>query len=98
MLQEHEHAHLRNLLGLRIRMLRKRSYFTQEELAHRIGTSRSFLSRVERGTRSLSFDALCDISDACALSVSELLQGVDLTKCHDEEDGKDLTDMSYPVR
>lgn len=80
MLNEHDRERLRILLGRRIRALRKGRHLTQEQLAFQIGTSRSFLSRVEHGTRALSIDELNEISEVFMLSVSELLTGVELSE------------------
>ena len=53
------------ILGQRIREMRKERDLTQEDLAHESDIDRSYIGGVERGERNLSFDKLCQI--ACAL-------------------------------
>lgn len=84
MLDEQEHAQLRLQFGQKLRLLRRRRLFTQEQLASRIGVGRSFLSRVEHGLRILNYDELCEISEALTLSLSELFKGIESPKHHND--------------
>jgi transcriptional regulator with XRE-family HTH domain len=45
---------------------------TQKQLAERAGISVDFLSLIERGKNSPSFDNLDDLADALGVSVAEL--------------------------
>ena len=63
---------LREKFGNRIRLLRGDRGLTQEQLAERAGISVDFLSLIERGKNSPSFDNLDDIAGALGVSVAEL--------------------------
>jgi len=52
------------MLGERIREMRKFKNLTQEGLALKSDIDRSYLGGVERGERNLSFDKLCQIAQA----------------------------------
>ena len=49
-------------LGKRVRTLRKDRGWTQEELAHRSGLNRSYMSDVERGKSDVSLSTLQKIA------------------------------------
>lgn len=68
--------HLLLRLGKRIRSLRKDRGWTQEELAHRSGLNRSYMSDVECGRSDLSLSTLQKIARPLGISVAELLTGV----------------------
>jgi len=55
-----------------VRSLRAERGLTQEQLAERAGISVDFLSLVERGKSSPSFENLEEIADALEVSVAEL--------------------------
>lgn len=76
MLSARDIEQLRFLLGRRIRLLRKRVSLTQEQLARRVQMERSRLSRIEHGSRTLTFNELAVIADEFDLSLSELFEGV----------------------
>lgn len=59
-------------LGERIRILRKRSGWTQVEFAERVGIDRSFLADVERGKRNVSILNLELIAKGLKVSLSQL--------------------------
>ncbi len=67
-----EASQLREKFGARVRSLRSASGLTQEQLAERAGISVDFLSLVERGKNSPSFENLDDLADALGVSVSSL--------------------------
>ncbi len=48
-------------IGLQIRQARKSMNMTQEQLAHKIGRERSFISKVEREGSNLTLSTLYDI-------------------------------------
>ena len=63
-------------LGKRIRSLRKALRWTQEELAHRSGLNRSYMSDVECGRSDVSLSTLQKIARPLGIAVAELLTGV----------------------
>jgi len=65
-------SQLRERFGLRVRFLRIGGGLTQKQLAERAGISVDFLSLIERGKNSPSFDNLDDLADALGVSVAEL--------------------------
>lgn len=67
------------MIGKRIRRQRKKCKLTQEQLAERANISTSFMGHIERGTRKMSVDTLCEISLVLDCPVDELL-GMGLLK------------------
>jgi transcriptional regulator with XRE-family HTH domain len=63
---------LRELFGRRVQFLRKSRGLTQEVLAEKIGISIDFLSLIERGRNSPSFDNLEQFGQAFGLPVAAL--------------------------
>jgi transcriptional regulator with XRE-family HTH domain len=53
---------LKQLFGQRIRWLRKSKNITQEQLAEKAGCSTEYISRIERGIVSPSFEILSRLS------------------------------------
>jgi transcriptional regulator with XRE-family HTH domain len=53
-------------------LLREERHFTQEELAEHAGISVDFLSLIERGRNSPSFENLEALADALGTSVASL--------------------------
>lgn len=66
----------RQLLGQRIRKLRKENGLTQERLALMVNIQQSYLSRLEAGDRNPSFDLLVKIADALGMTLSELFKDI----------------------
>ena len=62
------------LLGKRIRELRKKKGLTQEELGARAGISYKYLGSIERGLENPSFRHLAKIARALGVELSELFQ------------------------
>jgi transcriptional regulator with XRE-family HTH domain len=63
---------LRQQSGKRIRSIRKERGLTQEEFAELVGISVDFLSLIERGINSPSFEALERISKVLKIPVQDL--------------------------
>lgn len=63
-------------LGNRIREKRKALGWTQEDLADNAGIDRSYIGGVERGERNLTFNVLCQISEALRCDVATLTKGI----------------------
>jgi transcriptional regulator with XRE-family HTH domain len=62
----------RKEFGLRIRKNRKSLGLSQEQLAHRSGLHRNYISDVERGRRNLSLDALLRLANGLSINIREL--------------------------
>lgn len=60
-------------LGRRIRERRRSVGLSQEELGHRAGIDRSYISGLERGLRNPTFQVLNQIAGALACTVAALL-------------------------
>jgi transcriptional regulator with XRE-family HTH domain len=67
-----EASQLRERFGQRVRWLRGEHGLTQEQLAERAGISVDFLSLIERGKSSPSFENLDELADALEVTVAEL--------------------------
>jgi len=63
-------------LGEQIRACRKRAALTQEALAEKAELSVVFISLLENGWRTASFDSLVRISKALDVRLEELVRGV----------------------
>lgn len=62
-------------VGERIKKRRTELGWTQEQLAQKAGISKSFLSELENGKRSVSADNLLDIARVLNLSLDYLMTG-----------------------
>lgn len=60
-------------IGLNIRKKREEHELEQQELAHRIGISKTLLSYIESGTRSPSLSVVVALADALHCSIDELI-------------------------
>lgn len=63
------------LVGRRIRQLRREHKWSQEELALRLRLHPQDLARMERGERRVSLDTLRDLMAVFEVGLSELLEG-----------------------
>lgn len=63
--------------GQALRHNRMAAGLSQEELAHRSGLHRTYVSDVERGTRNLSLWTVKKLSDALGLPASRILASVE---------------------
>jgi ribosome-binding protein aMBF1 (putative translation factor) len=66
----------RKLLGARIRKLRDRKGWSQEEFADICGINRSYMGRIERGELNLTLDSLEKVGKGLGTSVAALLKGI----------------------
>lgn len=66
----------RRKLGEAVRNFRKAAGYTQEVLAERANLSAIFVSRIERGVESPSFDSLVKIANALGVPVRKLVEGI----------------------
>jgi transcriptional regulator with XRE-family HTH domain len=65
---------LKTLLGMTIKTQRASLGISQEELAHRAGLHRTYVSDIERGVRNPSLDSVEKLARALELSVSQLFE------------------------
>jgi transcriptional regulator with XRE-family HTH domain len=70
-------ADIRERFGFAVKLRREELGLTQEELAHRAGIHRTYLSDVERGGRNLSLVNIERLARALQLPVSGLFQLVE---------------------
>jgi transcriptional regulator with XRE-family HTH domain len=63
----------RRTLGRKIRACRKRSQFSQEELAEKADLSYKYLGEVERGYVNISLDSLARIAKALGVRLRDLV-------------------------
>lgn len=59
-------------LGERVRLLRRQVGLSQEELAHRSGMDRTYISQIERGVCNPSLIALLNVAKALNHSLAAL--------------------------
>jgi transcriptional regulator with XRE-family HTH domain len=64
-------------LGRRIRQLREKKGWSQEDFAARSGLHRTFVGNIERGLKNTTILTLMMISKALGISVAELLRGLE---------------------
>lgn len=62
-----------NSLGDRVRSLRKKKGWSQEQLAHESGLDRTYIGGVERGERNISLVNISKIADALGIKPKDLL-------------------------
>ncbi len=66
---------LKTLLGMAIKTQRASVGISQEELAHRAGLHRTYVSDLERGARNPSIESVEKLAGALQVSVSNLFEG-----------------------
>ena len=64
-------SELRKEFGKRLRRIRRMRDLSQEQLAEKTGISSDFVSTIERGLASPSFDTLQKLADVLEVHVSE---------------------------
>jgi len=65
---------IKKQLGKKVKELRLRAGYSQEELASRAGLHRTYMSDIERGKRNVSIENIKKIADALNVDPSELLK------------------------
>lgn len=68
---------VRERFGTAVKFRRDELGLTQEDLAHKAGIHRTYLSDVERGTRNLSLLNIERLAAALAMKMSELFVAVE---------------------
>lgn len=66
------------LLGMKVRLFRRKRGMTQEQLAERADLFASFIGHVERGTRISSLETLMKLCHVLQVTPNDLLQEVKL--------------------
>ena len=64
-------------VGRALRELRKRAGLTQEQVAERMGTSSTYLSRLEAGQRDIRLSTVLRLLDALGVDLHELADALD---------------------
>jgi transcriptional regulator with XRE-family HTH domain len=65
---------VRKHLGKRVRALREKRKWSQEELAHQSGLARSFTGAIERGEKDLRLTTLVKLANTFRIPVSQLFK------------------------
>jgi transcriptional regulator with XRE-family HTH domain len=65
---------VRKNLGLRVRALREKRNWSQEDLAHESGLARSFTGAIERGEKDLRLSTLVKLANTFKISVAQLFK------------------------
>lgn len=68
----------RKRLGSRVRQLRNERQINRKQFSLMIGMDRGYLAGIETGKYNATFDKLVDIADGLGVTLSELLEGVDI--------------------
>jgi transcriptional regulator with XRE-family HTH domain len=64
----------KTLFGVRLRLARENSHFSQELLADMAGMHRTYIGQVERGERNISVDNMEKLANAVNLPLWEMLK------------------------
>lgn len=65
---------VRKALGRRVRELRLKKKWSQEELAHESGLARSFAGAIERGEKDLRITTLVKLANTFRVSIDALFK------------------------
>jgi transcriptional regulator with XRE-family HTH domain len=68
---------IQKALGQRIRELRLKQGYSQEDFADHCGVHRTFMGTIERGETNLSFSNLVKVSQGLGITLSVLLSGLE---------------------
>lgn len=69
---------IRNIIGVRIKELRKAQGLTQEKFALMTGLNRSYLADIEKGNRNFGIDTLGRIVDGLGITYSEFFRNIEI--------------------
>ena len=79
------------LLGKRIHDLRAAKKWSQDEFAHIGSFHWTYVGQIERGEKNMSFDNLAKVADALGVTMSALLDGLEIgTETNVESRGRKL--------
>jgi transcriptional regulator with XRE-family HTH domain len=65
---------VRRHLGTRVRALREKKRWSQEDLAHESGLARSFAGAIERGEKDLRLTTLVKLANTFQISIAQLFK------------------------
>jgi transcriptional regulator with XRE-family HTH domain len=65
---------VRRHLGSRVRALREKKKWSQEDLAHESGLARSFAGAIERGEKDLRLTTLVKLANTFHISIAQLFK------------------------
>jgi transcriptional regulator with XRE-family HTH domain len=65
---------VRQTLGRRVRALRLKKKWSQEDLAHESGLARSFTGAIERGEKDLRLTTLVKLANTFQVPISQLFK------------------------
>ncbi len=65
---------VRHNLGNRVRQLREKRKWSQEEFAHQSGLARSFAGAIERGEKDLRLTTLVKLANTFNIRISQLFK------------------------
>ncbi len=65
---------VRQQLGIRVRALREKRKWSQEDLAHESGLARSFTGAIERGEKDLRLSTLVKLANTFNITVNHLFR------------------------
>lgn len=82
-------SNISKVIGKRIRYLRKKKGWSQEELAFRANLNRAYFGQLERGNKSATVETLEKIALALNVSMEELFKNVQ--PAPEEVDNKNLS-------
>ena len=84
------------MVGKRIQKRRKKCGLTQEQLAELANRSPAFIGHIERGTRKMGLETLCELSLALKCPTDELL-GIKLYKTDSYASARELLALAYSL-
>ncbi|HWH60449.1 MAG TPA: helix-turn-helix transcriptional regulator [Terriglobales bacterium] len=64
----------RKELGARVRALRQKKGWSQEDLAHESGLARSFTGAIERGEKDVRLSTLAKLANTLRIPISQLFR------------------------
>ena len=79
----------RKIIGERIKTLRKANHLSQQKLTLMTSIERSYLSKIERGSRNYTLDCLERITGGLGVTLGDLLAGA-------EEEGLRVDEQEAP--
>jgi transcriptional regulator with XRE-family HTH domain len=65
---------VRRNLGARVRSLREKRKWSQEDLAHESGLARSFAGAIERGEKDLRLTTLVKLANTFEITIAQLFK------------------------
>jgi transcriptional regulator with XRE-family HTH domain len=66
----------KQILAHNVRIIRKEAGLSQEELAHRAGLHRTYISSIERSERNVSLENIFAIAEALGVTPADLLNPI----------------------